>query len=86
MDNRRNNVQPPPGYPRVDSEQQGGGKKKKGKCCGSGRNSATAKRGEGSFIEGWCVLSILEHTQLIKLAAPDNPKLLDCCLGKAERS
>jgi len=45
------------GYPRLDdAEQQGGGgrRKKKG-CCGPRRRAATAKRGEASFIEGWCV-------------------------------
>jgi hypothetical protein len=44
------------GYPRLDAEQQGGGGKKKKKgCCGPRRRAATAKRGEASFIEGWCV-------------------------------
>jgi hypothetical protein len=46
------------GYPRLDAEQQGGGKKKKG-CCGPRRRATTTttttKRGEASFIEGWCV-------------------------------
>jgi hypothetical protein len=45
------------GYPRLDAEQQDGGKKKKKGCCGPRRRatSTTTKRGEGSFIEGWCV-------------------------------
>jgi hypothetical protein len=47
------------GYPRLDAEQQGGGKKKKKGCCGPRRRATTTttttKRGEASFIEGWCV-------------------------------
>ena len=44
------------GYPRLDAEQQGGGKKKKKGCCGPRRRDVDDdKRGEGSFIEGWCV-------------------------------
>ncbi|KAF0922797.1 hypothetical protein E2562_002049 [Oryza meyeriana var. granulata] len=56
MENNKNNqLQPPPGYPRLDSEQQAG-KKKKGRCCGSSCRRAT-KRGETSFIEG-CIAAL----------------------------
>ncbi|KQK06574.1 hypothetical protein BRADI_2g27075v3 [Brachypodium distachyon] len=55
MENKNSLSQPPPGYPRVDSDQAAGGKKKCC-CCGSRRRRPT-KRGETSFIEG-CIAAL----------------------------
>ncbi|KAG8069003.1 hypothetical protein GUJ93_ZPchr0005g14355 [Zizania palustris] len=52
---KNNKLQPPPGYPRLDSEKANR-KKKKAHCCGLSWRRST-KRGETSFIEG-CIAAL----------------------------
>ncbi|XP_051195390.1 uncharacterized protein [Lolium perenne] len=55
MENNTQQLQPPPGYPTVDTQQQAAGGSKRKCCCGPRRRRT--KRGETSFIEG-CIAAL----------------------------